>query len=142
LGADRHSAVIEGVPKGAYIVADVGDIPEVILMATGSEVHLALSAFAELSKRGVKTRVVSMPSWELFQRQPRAYRDQVIPPDIRARLTVEAGITLGWWKWVGDRGDVVGLDGFGASAPGGVVMEKYGFTAENIVRRALALLER
>ncbi len=141
LDADRHP-VIEGVPKGAYIIADVGDLPEVILMATGSEVHLALSAFTELAKRGLKTRVVSMPSWELFQRQPRSYRDQVIPPDVRARLAVEAGSTLGWWKWVGDRGDVVGLDGFGASAPGGVVMEKYGFTVENIVRRTLALLDR
>ncbi len=133
--------VAEGVPKGAYILAESGEgTPDLILIAAGSEVHIALEAMDALSGQGVKTRVVSMPSWEIFQAQPRDYRDKVLPPKVKARLAVEAGASLGWWKWVGGEGDVIGVDRFGASAPGPVVMEQYGFTAGNIVARALKLL--
>jgi len=87
-------------------------------------------------------RVVSMPCWELFQEQTTDYRDEVLPPDVRARLSVEAGVALGWSKWVGDRGDSISIEHFGASAPGGTVLEKFGYNLENVVARASALLER
>jgi len=133
----------EGVPKGAYTLAEAeAGIPDIILTASGSEVHLALGAREVLSKCGVKTRVVSMPSWDIFAAQPRVYRDIVFPPEVKARLAIEAGSSIGWKKWVGDKGDVIGVDRFGASAPGPLVMEKYGFTVENVVERALEVLKR
>jgi transketolase len=122
------------------VLASGGDNPDIVLMATGSEVSLALRAADELAARKVRARVVSMPSWELFREQGQGYRDAVIPPDLKKRLAIEAGATLGWWRWVGDEGDVIGLDHFGASAPGDVLMEKFGFTVENVVGRALKLL--
>jgi transketolase len=116
--------------------------PDVILIATGSEVSLALDAARRLADEGTATRVVSMPCWELFEAQPPEYRDEVLPPDVKARLAVEAGVALGWKQWVGDAGDSVSLDRFGASAPGGTVLEELGYTVENVVTRAVALRER
>jgi len=132
--------VVEGAAKGAYVLSDSDGKPDVILIATGSEVHLALSAQKELAEQGVAARVVSMPCWELFEQQSRDYRDEVLPGDVKARLAVEAGTTMGWHRWVGDAGDVVGIDRFGASGPGPVVMKEYGFDVANVVERALKLL--
>ena len=132
-----------GVPRGAYVLAGAGSgRPDVLLLATGSEVSLAVRARELLAQRGLKARVVSMPSWEIFEEQPQAYRDEVLPPDVRARVSVEAAATFGWRKYVGDQGDIIGLDHFGASAPGKVVLEKFGFTAEHVAERAAALVER
>jgi transketolase len=127
--------------KGAYVLADAVAKPlRLIVIATGSEVGLALAAKKALEEQGIGTRVVSMPSWELFDAQPQSYRDEVLPPAVGARLAVEAGCAQGWSKYVGDRGDVVAMTDFGASAPGPVLMEKFGFTAANIVARASTLL--
>ncbi len=134
--------VAGGVARGAYVLADSDGDPDLILIATGSEVHLALAARKRLSDRDIQARVVSMPSWELFYEQSRDYRDQVLPPDIKARLAIEAGASLGWSQWVGDAGDVIGIDRFGASAPGSVLLEHYGFTVPKIVARALLLIEK
>jgi transketolase len=131
---DRQQyAPAAGVAKGAYVLADAeGGAPQAIIMATGSEVQLALEAHETLQREGLRTRVVSFPSWELFERQPQAYRDSVLPPQITARVSVEAASPLGWRKWVGDQGIVIGLDRFGASAPGEVVMKELGFTPEHV----------
>jgi transketolase len=132
-----------GVPRGAYVLADADSAqPDILLLATGSEVWVALGARDLLAQRGLSARVVSMPSWELFEEQPQAYRDEVLPPTVRARLAVEAAATFGWHKYVGDHGDIVGLDRFGASAPGKVVYEKLGFTPEHVAERAAALVGR
>ena len=125
--------------KGAYVLSDAGE-PQAVLIATGSEVQLALNAQALLAERGVAARVVSMPSWELFEKMPREYRDAVLPPAVTARVAVEAGIAMGWERYVGASGAVVGMTGFGASAPGGTVMEKFGFTSERVVEAALRVL--
>jgi transketolase len=130
-----------GVAKGAYVVADCEGKPDLILIATGSEVAVTIKAKTELDKQGVKVRVISMPSWELFDRMPESYRDEILPPDVHRRIAVEAGIPMGWEKYVGSKGTIIGISGFGASAPGNVVMEKYGFTVENIVEKALACLK-
>jgi transketolase len=127
------------VARGAYVVADAPE-PDLILLATGSEVSLVLEARALLAEEGIGARVVSMPSWELFEAQPQAYRDEVLPPGITARLAVEAGVPLGWDRYVGPRGDVISQDRFGASAPYQVLAEKFGFTAENVATHARALL--
>ena len=132
-----------GVARGAYVLEDSEQTPpDLILIASGSEVHLALEAAGLLRGEGVAARVVSMPSWELFEAQPQEYRDLVLPPDVKVRLAIEAGATLGWHKYVGWEGDVLGVDRFGESAPGGKVMEEFGFNAENVVARAKALLGR
>jgi len=128
--------------RGAYILADAEKKPDIILIGTGSEVHLALKARELLKEKGVEARVVSMPSWELFEQQPDSYRKEVLPPSIPKRLAIEAASPLGWHKYVGPEGDIVGLDRFGASAPGEVVMEKLGFTPENVAEKALKLLGR
>jgi transketolase len=134
-------AAAQGVAKGAYVLAEASKMPaRLILLATGSEVSLALEAREKLEAEGIGTRVVSMPSWELFDRQPREYREEVLPGSIPARLAVEAGATLGWKRYVGDGGDAVGLDRYGASAPGEIVMKELGFSVENVVKRAKALL--
>jgi transketolase len=134
-------ASAEGVLRGAYVLAkEKGTRPDVILMASGSEVHLALAAQAKLAEAGVDARVVSMPSWELFEQQPQEYRDEVLPPAVRARLAVEAASPFGWERWVGDSGDVLGINQFGASAPAAVVFERYGFTVDNVVERAMKLV--
>ncbi|MBD1918137.1 MULTISPECIES: transketolase [Cyanophyceae] len=133
-------ASIEGVAKGAYTVDDCDGTPDLILIGTGSEVSLCVNAAQELRAAGTKVRVVSMPSWELFDIQDAAYQESVLPKAVTKRLAVEAGITMGWCRYVGAEGDVIGVDRFGASAPGDLVMEKFGFTVENVVSRAKALL--
>ena len=131
----------QGLPKGAYILADpAAGEPELILIATGSEVALALQARERLTDAGVQVRVVSMPSWELFDAQEAGYREAILPPEIRRRLAIEAGVPLGWERYVGPEGDILGVPGFGASAPGKVLAQKYGFTVEEVVRRAQQLL--
>jgi transketolase len=129
------------VARGAYILAEAsGGKPRVILMATGSELQLAVGGRERLEAEGIPTRVVSMPCWEFFEKQPKAYREEILPPAVAARLSIEAGVTLGWQKWVGDAGGSIGLDRFGASAPGDIVMKKLGFTVEHVVERARGLL--
>jgi transketolase len=129
-----------GVCKGAYVVADTeAKKPAVVLLATGSEVHLAIAARARLEEQGIATRVVSMPSWELFRAQSSRYRASVIPRSAR-KLAIEAGATQGWREWVGDRGAVIGIDRFGASAPGATVMEQLGFNVDHVVEIARTLV--
>jgi transketolase len=141
---DRNQfAAAEGLRRGAYVLADAPDSrPDLILIATGSEVALVVAARQKLLEQRIHARVVSMPSWELFDAQPREYRDAVLSPSVRARLAVEAARTQGWHRYVGDAGDIIGIDRFGASAPGNVVMEKLGFTVDHVVERARALLQR
>jgi transketolase len=133
---DPETQVKQGVvEKGAYILSEAkGGYPHVLLIASGSEVHTALSAKELLEQEGVATRVVSMPSWELFSVQPEEYQNKVLPAEVKARMTIEAGATSGWEKWVGEQGVVFGVNRFGASAPGEILLETYGFTADNIVR--------
>jgi len=131
----------EGLSKGAYILADSAGKPDIILIGTGSEVHTALQARQLLAKEGVSARVVSMPSWELFEKTSQDYQDRVLPPEVTARIAVEAGVPMGWGHYVGRGSAVIGIARFGASAPGEVLMERYGFTAENVFQRAMALLK-
>ncbi|WKZ32415.1 MAG: transketolase [Thermodesulfobacteriota bacterium] len=134
-------APAEGLSKGAYVLADPREgKPEVIIMATGSEVQLAVAAYEDLSKRGVRARVVNMPSWELFEAQDDAYKSSVFPQDVRVRVAVEAASPMGWHRYTGIDGAVIGIDRFGASAPYKIVFEKYGLTAGNVAEKALALL--
>ena len=138
-------APADGVARGAYVLWEsegANGLPDVLLLATGSEVHLALEAGRRLAGQGTSVRVVSMPCWELFEAQPREYRDEVLPPDAKARLSVEAGVGLGWSRWVGDDGDSLSIEHFGASAPGGTVLEKFGYSVDAVVERALALRTR
>jgi transketolase len=130
-----------GLAKGAYVLADPPQgVPEVLLIATGSEVGLCVTAYEDLTKRGVKARVVSMPCWELFERQPQAYRDEVLPPSVTARVAVEQASTLGWAHYVGLNGAIIGMHTFGASAPLKDVQKKFGFEPEAVVAAALAQL--
>jgi transketolase len=136
-------AAADGLERGAYILIEAeGGNPDLLLIATGSEVPLAVAAHQQLAQQGIRVRVVSMPSWELFEQQPQAYREEVLPASVRKRLAIEAGAPQGWHYYVGEAGDVIGLTRFGASAPGPVVMEKLGFTVANVVARALRLLGR
>jgi transketolase len=133
-------ASADGLRRGAYVLVDAPDgKPDLMLIATGSEVALAVAAASKLGAQDAHVRVVSMPSWELFDAQPPDYRDAVLPPSVTARLAIEAGASQGWHRYVGDRGDVLGVDRFGASAPGDVLLREYGFTVENVCRRALAM---
>jgi transketolase len=135
-------APADGLRRGAYVLADApGGKPDLVLIGTGSEVSLIIAARQKLSELNIQARVVSMPSWELFDAQPRDYRDSVLPPSVRPRLAVEAALPQGWHRYVGEGGDVLGVERFGASAPGPVVMEKLGFTVDHVVERALALLK-
>ncbi len=129
----------EGVARGAYVLADA-ESPRVLLLATGSEVEVALAARELLAEEGIAARVVSMPSWELFEVQPRAYRDSVLPPQITARVAVEAATSLGWDRYIGPQGAVIGMTRFGASAPYQVLAHEFGFTAENVAAQAKACL--
>ena len=144
----KRYASAEGLRRGAYVLAEAEDgrgetsMPDLILIATGSEVHLALEAREALQKDGIKTRVVSFPCWELFEDQDETYRDEVLPPQVTARLAIEAGARLGWDRYVGPAGDVLSLDRFGASAPGEVALRELGFNVENVVARARRVLER
>ena len=132
-----------GVEKGGYILLDTDRVyPDVILIASGSEVHFAVEAHRELTAQGIAARVVSMPSWELFEAQTDAYRDSVLPPSVSARVAIEAGVTLGWDKYIGSQGTIIGLDRFGASAPYQTIYEHLGFTTENVVLRALATIDK
>jgi transketolase len=131
-----------GLAKGAYVLADPEGPPDIILLASGSEVHLALAAAETLAAEGIRARIVSMPSWELFEAMPADYREKVLPSGVTHRLAVEAGIPMGWERYVGRASNVVGIDHFGASAPGPVLQEKFGFTVDNVVRRAMAILGR
>jgi transketolase len=134
-------AAVEGLRQGAYVLADApGGKPDIILIGTGSELSLVVAAREKLAEQKIQARVVSMPSWELFDQQPQAYRESVFPKSVRARLAVEAALPQGWHRYVGDGGDIVGVERFGASAPGNVVMEKLGFTVSHVVERATALL--
>ena len=136
-------APAEGLRRGAYVLADAtSGEPDVILIASGSEVALIVAARQKLLEKRIQARIVSMPSWELFDVQPQEYRDSVLPRAMTKRLAVEAGISQGWHRYVGDRGDVLAVDRFGASAPGEVLLREYGFTVENVCARALALLGR
>ncbi|MBE9170056.1 transketolase [Pleurocapsales cyanobacterium LEGE 06147] len=131
---------IEGTTKGAYILSDSEGTPEIILIGTGSETQLCVRAAEQLCGEGKKVRVVSMPSWELFEAQTAEYKESVIPKGVKKRLAVEAGTTMGWCRYVGDEGAVIGIDTFGASAPGKVVLEKFGFTVDNVVAKAKEIL--
>jgi transketolase len=133
----RTYAPAEGVRFGAYVLAGADD-PDVILIGTGSEVQLAVKAYEQLTADGVKARVVSMPSWELFDRQPKEYRESVLPPDVRARVAVEQGSTLGWARYVGEDGAIIGMHTFGASAPLKELQQRFGFTPEKVVEAARA----
>ena len=141
---DRTSlGAAEGTLRGAYVLAEAegGVTPDAILIATGSEVAVALEARKLLAEKKVTARVVSMPSWEIFDGQDEGYKDSVLPAEVEARVSVEAGVTMGWERYVGSRGASVGIERFGASAPGEVVLEKLGITPENVVNTALGLLE-
>ncbi len=135
-------AKAKNLEKGAYILSDSEGDPDLILIASGSEVQLILGAQEELKKNNIEARVVSMPCWNLFDQQSDAYREKVFPKNIRKRLAVEAGSTLGWMKYTTDDGDVIGIDKFGESAAGEEVMKEYGFTVENVLKRAHALLNK
>jgi transketolase len=130
-----------GLADGAYILSDSDGKPDIILIATGSEVHLALAAQRLLTQQDIAARVVNMPSWELFEKTPKEYQDHVLLTDVTARIAVEAGIPQGWERYVGNSGDIIGITGFGASAPGDTVMKQFGFTPENIVQKAMDLLK-
>lgn len=134
------NAKAENLKYGAYILSDCEGDPDIILIATGSEVQLILGAQEQLKQKGTKARVVSMPSWELFDKQSDAYREKIFPKKIRKRLAVEAGSTIGWLKYVTEDGDVIGIDRYGESAPGKEVMKEYGFTVDNVLKHANALL--
>jgi transketolase len=133
--------VSEGVSKGAYIVEKGSDSPDLLIVATGAELWVSLDAAQALTKEGLSVRVVSMPSWKIFEEQSEAYQASIFP-DHLPKMSVEAGATLGWWKYVGRHGDVIGVDRFGASAPGPKVLAEFGFTSENIAKRGKALVER
>jgi transketolase len=136
-------ASAEGLHRGGYILVDAPKgQPEVLIIATGSEVHLALGAYDRLLQEGVGVRVVSMPSWEVFEAQEVAYREEVLPAKVKARLAIEAAVPMGWERYVGDQGRVIGIERFGASAPGALVLEKFGFTAEAVVAAVREMIER
>jgi transketolase len=139
--ADENSgdvlASADGLRRGGYVLAEAtGGAPEVILMASGTELGLAVDARKVLEADGIPTRVVSLPSWFLFGQQDQTYRDEVLPPSVSARVSVEAGSTFGWHRWIGDGGQAIGLDHFGASAPAEILFEKFGFTIDNVVALA------
>jgi transketolase len=130
-----------GLARGAYVLADApGGKPEVILIASGSEVSLCVNAHEELLAEGIRSRVVSMPSWDIFEHQPQAYRDSVLPPDVTARVAVEQASTFGWERYVGWSGRVIGMKTFGASAPLKELLRKYGFEPERVTEVAKELL--
>ena len=133
-------AIRAGVPRGAYILEDSSGTPDVILIATGSEVHIAREAYQSLHAEGVNARLVSMPSWELFEAQDEAYRESVLPASVTARVSIEAGVTMGWERYVGSQGVTIGINRFGASAPYQVIYEKYGLTPQAVIDAAKSLL--
>jgi transketolase len=140
LDRSRYASA-DGMERGAYVLAGPANRePDVILIATGSEVSLAVESYEKLSTEGVAARVVSMPSWDLFEKQPQSYRDEVLPPAISARVSIEAGSPFGWERYVGTKGSIIGINRFGASAPYKVIAEKLGFTPDNIIEHVHQLL--
>jgi len=139
LDRSRYASA-EGVRRGAYVLSDDTRAPELILIASGSEVGLIVRAAERLRSDGVAVRCVSMPSWDLFEAQSQTYRDEVLPPSVRLRLAVELGVRQGWERYIGERGAMLGVERFGASAPAEVILREFGFTVENVVARAKALL--
>jgi transketolase len=135
-------AAATGVGKGGYILADSQGKPELILIGTGSELSLCVAAYEKLTAEGTRVRVVSLPCWELFEQQTQAYRDSVLPPDVRARVSVEAGSVFGWERYVGLDGAIIGMTTFGASAPAGQLFKKYGFTVEHVLEVAKQVLAK
>jgi len=132
----------EGVSKGAYVVSPQGkEMADALILATGSEVSLAISAQKALAQEGIDVAVVSMPSWDRFEKQSKEYKDSVLPPAVTKRLGIEMGASFGWHKYVGNEGDLLCIDTWGASAPGEIVMEKYGFSVNNVVSKVKALLQ-
>ena len=131
-----------GVDQGGYILSNCKGRPKLLLIATGAEIHITLEAQKILDKKGIPTRVINMPSWEIFEEQSAATKNRILPPTVKNRIAVEAGIPMGWERYVGPAGKVIGINRFGASAPGGTVLEKYGFTAKKIVESALGMLKR
>jgi transketolase len=132
-----------GVARGAYVMADApGSAPEIILIASGSEVSLVVEAHEKMTSQGIRCRVVSMPSWDIFEHQPQSYREEVLPPRVTARIAVEQGSVLGWDKYVGAAGRIVGMKTFGASAPLKELQRKFGFEPERVVATAMELLGR
>jgi transketolase len=139
---DRNKYSSEkGLDKGAYILADSDKNPDVILMASGAEVHLALEAKAILEKENLSVRVVNIPSFEIFEKQDKEYKEKVLPSDIKARLSIEAGIDINWRKYITDKGACLSIESFGTSAPGATVLKQFGFTVENVVEKALELID-
>ena len=139
----RRFAPVDGVQRGAYVLSEAANgALEMILMASGSEVHIVLEAQERLAAEGVRARVVSVPSMELFARQPAEYRAEVLPAVVRQRIAVEAAHPISWYRWVGDEGEVIGLERFGASAPYERIYEELGITVEQVVNRARAMHER
>jgi transketolase len=139
---DRSDLGKPEVERGAYILADSNGTPDVILMASGSEVEPVVTAREQLAEKGVQARVISVPSWELFEEQSQTFRDSVLPPEIKARVAVEAAVPMGWERYVGSEGQIIAMNRFGASAPYKTLMEKFGFTAENITAKTLAMLRK
>jgi transketolase len=131
----------DAIERGAYVLRDSSGDPELILMATGSEVHVCHDAVKLLDEDGVRVRLVSMPCLDRFAAQDQAYRDSVLPPSVRARVAVEAASPLGWHRWVGEHGDIVAMEGFGASAPAKALYQHFGFTGAHVAERARAVLE-
>jgi len=137
----QRYAAASGLAKGAYILADdPGGKPDLLLLATGSEVSLCVEAFERLTSEGIRARVVSMPSWELFEQQNQSYRDSVLPPEVTARVSVEQASTFGWERYVGPSGTMIGMASFGASAPLKELQKKFGFTVDRVVEAARAQL--
>ncbi len=134
-------ASASNMAQGAYVLSDSATPAKLIILASGAEVHEALAAAKPLEEKGIAVRVVNMASWELFEAMPAEYRKEVLPPSVSARIAVEAGVSMGWERYVGPEGVVIGIDRFGASAPGSVMLKKFGFTPENIVQKALQILK-
>ena len=133
-------APAQNLAKGAYILSDSDSTPDIILIATGSEIHLAIEAQSRLKDFQIQARVVNMPSWELFEKMPPSYRDEVLPPNVTRRMAIEAGSPMGWDRYVGPQGRIMGIDRFGTSAPGGTVLESYGFTVKQVVDQVKAMM--
>ncbi len=131
-----------GVDQGAYILSNCKGRAQMLLIATGAEVHIAMEAQKQLTKKGFAVRVINMPSWEIFEEQSREFKNRILPPSVKKRIAVEAGISMGWERYVGPQGKVIGIDGYGASAPGGTVLQEYGFTSQKIVGAALEMLKK
>jgi transketolase len=140
LDQDKYGSATN-LSKGAYVLAGA-DNPDVLLLASGSEIGIALEAAEKLAAEGITTRIVSMPCWELFEEQSKEYKDSVIPPETKARVGIEAGVELGWSKWLGEKGIFIGMSSFGASAPAKICFEKFGITVENVVKAAKKTIEK